>query len=61
MQNQANKKPITSGYKACEEKFTTLEKGGKTIRVPLVELKTLRGALKGISTEGLRDETERFE
>lgn len=42
------------------EKLVVLEKGGQIVLVPLIEMKKLKGALKGISHEDLRDETERF-
>ncbi len=42
------------------EKLVVLEKGGQIVLVPLLDLKKTRGALKGVSAIGLRDETERF-
>jgi len=39
------------------EELVVLEKNNQIILVPLLDMKTLRGALKGISLEGLREET----
>jgi len=42
------------------EKLVALEKGGGILFFPLVPLKSLRGTLKGMTTEGFRDHSERF-
>jgi len=43
------------------ERLVIIEKGGSIHLIPVGKMKEMRGFLKGISTKGIRDESERFD
>jgi AbrB family looped-hinge helix DNA binding protein len=42
------------------ESIVMVEKGGIVHMIPVGDLKKMRGIAKGLTTKGLRDESERF-
>jgi len=43
------------------ERLAVIEKGGTIHLVPFGKIKGMRGFVRGVSSKGLRDETERFD
>lgn len=43
------------------EKLVVIEKGGTIRLIPVGKMKDLRGFARGVSSKGLRDESERFD
>ena len=43
------------------ERLVIIEKGGTIHLIPVGKMKEMRGFVKGISSKGLRDESERFD
>lgn len=43
------------------ERLVVIEKGGTIHLIPVGKMKDMRGFIRGISSKGLRDESERFD
>jgi len=44
-----------------KKRFVIIKKGGKIHLIPVGKMKEMRGFVRGISSKGLRDESERFD